>query len=731
MPDVRIPRPVLGIASMNGSTPFLDFNDAEPQQARTSQRDLATGTEAIKVRLTTRIEEVLHHLLPAGKVRHGKFHIGDVEGNPGDSMKVELTGEKAGVWYDHAVGQGGDIIDLWAMTRGLNARSDFPRVMEEIRGWMGEPTKTAPTPSPGRREPPMDDLGPPTGKWDYHDRDGALIACVYRYDPPGRSKEFRPWDVRVRRPQAPDPRPLYNQPGIRSADEVILVEGEKAAQALIDTGLCATTAMHGANAPVDKTDWSPLSGKRVLIWPDKDAAGWDYATMAAQAIARTGAVHVAILEPPANNKKKWDAADAVAEGMDIRRFLDSAKQQAPPRKKRRICLQDWTFDRYQGPPPERQWLVDGVLPLGIPGMMAAIGGAGKSMLLMDLCAKVALTETGSPMPMEALGGPVVPIAGTAVMLTAEDDQDEVHRRTAQLVFERPDPGKLIIVPLPNAGGAMPLVGMGREGPILTEEFHDLREELLEIPNLRLVVIDPLQNFAGGDVNSDPAAGSMFFAGLARIAAETGATTLVSHHFRKGGGKPILTAAEAREAIRGTTALVDGGRWSYALWEVEQDEARKICKKLGVPFDRDLVFRGAVVKSNWPADKSVRVYVRELSNGLLVDRSIDLALKVDGNDTLMKSLVAAVAKAAANGQPFTKSGASGLYDRRSELPGALAEFSKHRIAEAVESLLAAGKLVQCMAQGSHIKKWIDVPGGEFALGVGDFQRGSGVPDGGEK
>ncbi|MFO1380547.1 MAG: hypothetical protein U1F63_09290 [Chitinivorax sp.] len=50
-------------------------------------------------------------------------------------------------------------------------------------------------------------------KWDYFDATGKLIAVVYRYDPPGRKKEFRPWDAK-RRKMAPRPRPLYSQPGL-------------------------------------------------------------------------------------------------------------------------------------------------------------------------------------------------------------------------------------------------------------------------------------------------------------------------------------------------------------------------------------------------------------------------------------------------------------------------------------------------------------------------------------
>jgi putative DNA primase/helicase len=68
--------------------------------------------------------------------------------------------------------------------------------------------------------------------------------------------------------------------------------------------------MNGANAPIDKTDWSPLNGKTVLIWPDKDKPGWNYAEQAAQAILNAGGNACAILVPPADKSEGWYAADA-------------------------------------------------------------------------------------------------------------------------------------------------------------------------------------------------------------------------------------------------------------------------------------------------------------------------------------------------------------------------------------------------------------------------------------
>src|SRR3546814_5316524 len=62
----------------------------------------------------------------------------------------------------------------------------------------------------------------------------------------------------------------------------------------------AATAMHGANAPIDKTDWSPVQGKHVLIWPDRDKPGWEYAMNAAEAVMAAGAQQCAVLMPPSN-----------------------------------------------------------------------------------------------------------------------------------------------------------------------------------------------------------------------------------------------------------------------------------------------------------------------------------------------------------------------------------------------------------------------------------------------
>jgi len=536
--------------------------------------------------------------------------------------------------------------------------------------------------------------------------------------------------VRARKARAPDPRPLYNRPGISKASEVILVEGEKAADALIGKGLCATTAMNGAAAPVEKTDWSPLKSKRVLVWPDKDEPGWRYALAAAQAVLAAGAASAAVLRPPDDRPEKWDAADAVADDMDVATFIASAGREAVQPTKRSLDLIDWQATRFAGDAPEQRFLVAGSVPLSVVSILAAMGDTGKGMIALDLALSVATGKpravSVSPEPM-ALGG-AVRAFGAAVVLTAEDDEAEVHRRLERLDPERhrlARPERLIVVPLPNAGGPIPLVTSGADGPEATEHFARVRDQIARIADLKLVVLDPLSSFMHADINADPAAGSFATGLLASLATETGAAVIVAHHMRKPqGNRPITSVEQARDAVRGSSAIVDGVRLVYALWPAPEEYRDYVFKALEEPFVRNAVFQGAVVKANGPADRTIRTWLRT-PTGLLVDVTARIregrATKAD----LTEALVAAIARAAENGHPFTHYGGTGVYRQRHRLPPVFHGLGRDPLQNMVQELLAARPpmLVKGMASGSKEDKWLDVPTGPFARGVGEFVHGA--------
>jgi PAS domain-containing protein len=126
-------------------------------------------------------------------------------------------------------------------------------------------------------------LGKPTATWCYTDNTDRPLGYVHRYDPT-EGKQFRPvtlWrlaagGIEWRWESWPPKRPLYGLRGLAEQPNapVVVCEGEKAADAARKIGLAATTSAHGAGA-AEKTDWTPLAGRKVHILPDNDQAGED------------------------------------------------------------------------------------------------------------------------------------------------------------------------------------------------------------------------------------------------------------------------------------------------------------------------------------------------------------------------------------------------------------------------------------------------------------------------
>ena len=145
---------------------MIDYNDTpEPVE-----RNLDAEREEIRAALIANLESVLFTLFPAGKKRKGKFYTGDILGSPGDSLEIVVAGDKAGLWTDRATGQGGDIFDLISGHLSLNVHTDFAKVLGFAAHLVGK------TPSEATRkrkaEPAIDELGPATAKWEYHDGEG-------------------------------------------------------------------------------------------------------------------------------------------------------------------------------------------------------------------------------------------------------------------------------------------------------------------------------------------------------------------------------------------------------------------------------------------------------------------------------------------------------------------------------------------------------------------------------
>ena len=197
--------------------------------------------------------------------------------------------------------------------------------------------------------------GDPSRVWLYRTVEGAPVAAAARYDFTAEdgtpAKDVLPWTYgrrvwthRKGKTQdrtgwhckaPPTPRPLYglDRLAARAAAPVLVTEGEKAADsasALFLDFVCITS--QGGSKAADKSDWTPLHGRRVTIWPDQDQAGADYAAKVAGLAKQAGAESVRTVEVPHDWPKGWDLADPPPNGMApgrLQELLDDAPDGAP------------------------------------------------------------------------------------------------------------------------------------------------------------------------------------------------------------------------------------------------------------------------------------------------------------------------------------------------------------------------------------------------------------------
>jgi hypothetical protein len=169
--------------------------------------------------------------------------------------------------------------------------------------------------------------GKRSAEWTYHNASGDPVGLMVRWDTPA-GKDVRPvsrtangsgWTIGG----MPTPRPLYVLPELLvtpAGSRVYVTQGEKAADAARAVGLVATTSPHGSKS-AGKADWSPMAGHEVVILPDNDDAGEQYADDVARLVTAAGAKSVQVVrlaELWDGMPKGGDMADLIAHrGGDV------------------------------------------------------------------------------------------------------------------------------------------------------------------------------------------------------------------------------------------------------------------------------------------------------------------------------------------------------------------------------------------------------------------------------
>lgn len=274
------------------------------------------------------LKDYLFKLFPSGKLIGKEFTVGDISGAPGKSLSFNI---EKGCGQDFESGQVFDNIVKLVMEKfGLEEQAAFKKI-EQDWGVASNSTALALVEKPAVKKAVAvpftkdtalqinDKLGTLAGRWLYETADGKGLFWILRYDKPD-GKQYYPYyygeDKKWHMKAVDKPRPLYNLPEVtqRTKEIVLVTEGEKSADAArsLLPSLIATTASGGSQAIKD-TDWTPLSGRKVLLWRDNDKAGVLWQEKLAIILSDLGC-QVRVFKDDAFDDRplKWDVADLAA-----------------------------------------------------------------------------------------------------------------------------------------------------------------------------------------------------------------------------------------------------------------------------------------------------------------------------------------------------------------------------------------------------------------------------------
>jgi hypothetical protein len=386
----------------------------------------------------------------------------------------------------------------------------------------------------------------------YHDEAGTELFRLIRYDLANGSKTFK-----SERPDgkgnyvngiAGVRRVLYRLPEVSQADLVIILEGEKCADAVSAVDLSeiagikvAATCNYGGAGKWRPEYDSYFAGKSVVLLPDNDDKGRDHMNAVARSL-KLVAHEIKILELPNLPEKgdvvefiaacKNEAAKQLADLIETAHPWPGANVSPRPPSVMSMC------ELFAYCPEKLEWLVEGLMLRCGLSLVGAKPKVAKSFLVRNLAACVA---KGMPfLDRHTKSGPVV-------YISLEDSPAIVRDHFIRLGVAQADPITFV------------------NTKITADELRDLIRKHQAV----LVIIDTLYRFAGIKKIDDYVANMEALASLDQVCRESGVHICVVHHAGKGEREDDF------DSILGSTALFGGVETCILLKRNPKNHTRSV------------------------------------------------------------------------------------------------------------------------------------------------------------
>jgi hypothetical protein len=419
-------------------------------------------------------------------------------------------------------------------------------------------------------------------EWVYTDEDGISLFLKQRfktYDAKGKTyKTLRVMPDGSRVGKLGDCRiVIYRLPEVRQAvadNRVIYIcEGEKAADALCSLGVVATTSHAGAGG------WNPdlnqyFVGANVVIVPDNDIAGWNYAHKIVESLIGTGSTKsIRVLDLPLTNPKE-DAYEWVNRYDGSRTLLAQIAKACPVVKspedvwtpqrlmlympedtqdnpstqtKPRLLVESW--DSIKDEPVE--WLIDSIIPKKAFVALYAPPASYKSFISLDLAEAIA---TGRDWM-----GYRIPKKGAVLYICGEGHGGIGARvKACKIQNKSPDGANLYII-----RAQLNLRSSPEDFAELVNAINALIAEIDE--PLEIIILDTLMRMSGGGFNENSSEDMGAFITQAGKLQELYACALmVIHHSGKDvtkglrGHSSLLGAVDTELEIQRQDSVINSG-----------------------------------------------------------------------------------------------------------------------------------------------------------------------------
>jgi len=533
---------------------------------------------AIKQGLAQRAEDVAEMLLPRGRKQGNEWRCGSLQGEPGQSLGVHLTGHKAGLWSDFATGEAGDLIDLWQHTTGLK----FVEVLDRAREYLGmERPKENRDPNAPRKtykRPQKPECHAPKEKaLDYlHEVRNVSVEAIAAYEvaekdngdilfpflsPEGELVMATSRAPRDGAPCIPISKDFEHILGgwhaIPDDTRVIdLTEGYIDALSMYDYGYPALTVPMGGGGG-RKQQWIDNEYERmerfekVYLALDDDKVGEEAAVEIARRLGRHRCLRVRLPKKDANEcLMQGVAREEIAAAIDSAESLERINSE--PAGPTLICRCASEIES-----EHIEWLWPGRIAVGKQTCIAGDPGTGKSQLSVAIAAAI---SSGGEWPCGEGRAPL----GNIIIFSAEDGASDTI--IPRLIAAGADLNRIHIV------DAVGTEAGSRRGFNLQADLKLLEEKIAEIGDVCLIVIDPISSYLGKTDSHKNAEVRGVLEPIAEMAERTRVAVCSVTHFSKPSGG---TGTKALHKFIGSIAFVAAARAAFAVLEDPDDTGRRL------------------------------------------------------------------------------------------------------------------------------------------------------------